>query len=297
MFLPPPPMRRVADLCKAALAVSLLSAASPAAAQFVFYEEREEAEQTPTAPQMALMGTIPIYWGEAAGIDEMLSGAAEPHWARQVLERDFTLAPLDYLDAEALAGHDYLLLAQPRGLTGEENVALDAWVRAGGNLLLFADPLITAESRFPLGDRRRPQDTVLLSPILTRWGLDLQFDGAQDTDLQMREFAGFPLPVQMAGRLAPLMPGAACTLEAEGVVAWCRIGSGHALIVADAAVIDLAGPYEGAEAAFIRLLAHSMGNLGEEPADIDPIRVRSPGHGHYHNSPASEDTDQREPQR
>ena len=293
MFLPPPPMRRFADFLTAALAVSLLCAASPAAAQFVFYEEREEAEETPTAPQMALMGTIPIYWGEAAGIDEMLSGAAEQHWARQVLERDFTLAPLDYLDAEALAGHDYLLLAQPRGLTGEENVALDAWVRAGGNLLLFADPLITAESRFPLGDRRRPQDTILLSPILARWGLDLQFDAAQSPDLQMREFAGFPLPVQMSGRFAPLMADAPCTLEAEGVVAWCRIGSGYALIVADAAVIDLAGPYEGAEAALIRLLAHSMGISREEPADIDPIHVRSSGHDHNHGStaPAADDSD------
>jgi hypothetical protein len=127
------------------------------------------------------------------------------HWARPVLEQRFRLVPLDYLSADALAPHDTLLLAQPRALSAEENVALDGWVRGGGSLLLFADPMMTGESRFNLGDRRRPQDVALLSPILTHWDLELVFDDSQAAGLRFLGGNGPQLPVNLAG------PGAART--------------------------------------------------------------------------------------
>lgn len=62
-----------------------------------------------------------------------------------------------------------------------ENVALDDWVRAGGARALFADPLLTFNSRFSIGDRRRPQDVATLSPILTRSArLERDEDAAPD---------------------------------------------------------------------------------------------------------------------
>lgn len=128
-------------------------------------------------------------------------------------------------------------MAQPRPLAPQENVALDRWVRGGGHLLLFADPMSTWESRFGLGDRRRPLDTVLLSPILAHWGLALRFDPGQSGEL--RENTGTGLPVRLAGALVAL-PGAApaCRIEAAGLVAACRIGKGRALIVADCAGLE-----------------------------------------------------------
>lgn len=195
---------------------------------------------------LGLMGTLPIYWGEAAGMEELISGNAEPHWARATLEQDYELVPLD-----TLAGPDGLtassapgrvMLAQPRPLSGAENVALDNWVRGGGHLLLFADPMLTGHSRFPIGDRRRPQDVILLSPILSRWGLDLQFDAQQDEGGRVVQFGEAALPVRLAGRFrnagTSLDAPANCTLEASGLVADCIIGSGRALIVADAAVLE-----------------------------------------------------------
>ena len=107
-------------------------------------------------PELGLMGTIPLYWGEEAAFGAALSGNATPHWARAQLEAHYTLRPLDTLSADSLGGVEYLILAQPRAHAAAENVALDAWVFAVGRLLLFADPLLTAESRFPLGDRLRP---------------------------------------------------------------------------------------------------------------------------------------------
>lgn len=152
-----------------------------------------------------------------------------------MLEDGHRLVALDtLLHLEALAD---LVIAQPRPLEPAENVALDSWVRGGGHVLLFADPLLTSESRFALGDPRRPADTVLLGPILAHWGLALR---------EGRESAGTPFPVAAPGELSLLGDGPRdCRIEQNGLIAQCRIGKGSALIVADAALLEVA---EGAEA-------------------------------------------------
>ena len=214
----------------------------------------------PLAPELALMGTIPIYWGEAHSLDDLLSVDTHGHWARAVIERQFHLRPLDYLSAEALAGRERLLLAQPRGFAPEENVALDAWLRAGGRLLLFADPYMTGESHFALGDRRRPQDVALLSPILAHWGLELTYDSLQPDRVQARDFAGTALPVRLAGRFELTGEAPDCRVFAEGLLADCTFGAGRAVIVADAAMLDLVDPAAGSQAALEYLLGHVFGD-------------------------------------
>jgi len=143
------------------------------------------ADEAPAAdpaelPELGIMGTIPIYWGESAGFGDVLAGKGTPHWAKAQLEAHYRLLPLDMLSPDSLDGLDFLLLAQPRALSPAENVALDDWVRAGGRLLLFADPLMTGGSSFPIGDRRRPQDVALISPILDHWGLSMAFDDERE---------------------------------------------------------------------------------------------------------------------
>jgi len=225
------------------------------------------ATDPPAERDLALMGTIPIYWGEADGFSDLLAGEAHGHWARGVIEQDYRLRPLDYLSAEALAGYRRLLLAQPRGLSAEENVALDAWVRGGGRLLLFADPMMTGHSDFALGDRRRPQDVALLSPILAHWGLELHFDAAQAAGRRIGEIlppdaeaqAPAGVSVDLPGRLAPLDEGGNCTLLGEGLAAECRLGGGVALIVADAALLDIEPADEDAMPALLGLMRRIYG--------------------------------------
>lgn len=221
---------------------------------------------------LALMGTIPIYWGEGDdAFAAQITGALEPHWARAVLEEEFALRPLDYLNPDALAGHSFLLMAQPRGLTGEENVALDAWVRGGGRLLLLADPAMTGHSHYGIGDRRRPQDTALLSPILSHWGLELLFDADQAPGLQLREYAGehagegdpIAIPVNLPGRFAQNDSQADCGLYAAQILAFCRIGTGYATILSDAAVLDHDGPWLGSPEALRHLHDMAFGRLRE----------------------------------
>lgn len=191
--------------------------------------------------ELGLFTTLPIYWAETLDITEALDSDKEPHWVRSALEEEYRLLPLDTLaGGEALGSMDYLLLAQPRALSPEENVALDDWVRGGGRVLLFADPFLTEESRFHIGDRRRPQDVVLLSPILRRWGLELQFDAEQPDGEHAVPFEGADLPVNLAGTLVQVQSSAPsdCSILAQGLVARCSIGAGEATIVADAALLD-----------------------------------------------------------
>jgi len=212
-------------------------------------------------PTLGLMGTIPLYWGEAKGLGEILDGNAESHWARAQLEENYRLHPLPALTEEQLAPLKLLLLAQPRALSAAENVALDGWVRGGGRLLLFADPLLTGESRFAIGDRRRPQDVILLSPILRRWGLELQFEEDQPAGLISREIAGQAVPVNLPGHFAPPVQDG-CALEASGLLANCAVGAGRVLVLADAALLDLHHPAPEAAPALEMLVKRAL-SVGE----------------------------------
>lgn len=186
--------------------------------------------------RIGLFTSLPILWKEATALNELVDENDEPHWARVVLEERGTVVPLDTL--LHLADVDMLVIAQPRPLAPDENVALDAWLRNGGELLLFADPMLTEDSAFSLGDRRRPQDVVLISPILARWGLTLRFDDGQA--LGERENAGEHLPVNLPGVFTLATGGhdAACTIGQDGLVARCRVGKGRAVLVADAALLE-----------------------------------------------------------
>lgn len=207
---------------------------------------------------LGLFTSLPILWTEQADIRGMLSEQAAPHWARAVIERHGRVRALDTLID--IRGLDRLVIAQPRPLSPEENVALDDWVRKGGRLLLLADPMLTQESAFSLGDRRRPQDVVLLSPILGRWGLELRFDDAQPAG--ERESAGEAIPVNLPGEMALRKGGldSRCAIGPDGLVARCTVGKGHVTVVADAAVLepeDAAGRKAAAlEALLGEALAH-----------------------------------------
>ena len=195
-------------------------------------------------PEFLLFTSLPIYWSEAPDLATTLHENAPPHWARVALQKMGSLVPVDALESETLGAPRRLLMIQPRPLAPAENVALDAWIGQGGRLLLFADPRLTAESAFGLGDRRRPQDIVLLSPILARWGLALEFDQDQAAGERAVALDGqVRIPTNLAGRFALVRGGrndARCALQNDALVAECAIGAGRLVAVADAALFESA---------------------------------------------------------
>ena len=198
------------------------------------------APESIAGAETGLFTTLPIYWGEGGDIASVLNGQVEEGWVRKALEENSVIVPLDTLEPDALEGVDKVILAQPRPLAPSENVAFDSWIREGGHALIFADPMLTQHSDHPLGDPRRPHDMVVISPILSRWGLDLLFDEGQPTGERLILSEGTNLPVELSGHFE-LMDEAGyadCDLSANGLVADCTIGKGKALLIADASLLD-----------------------------------------------------------
>lgn len=196
----------------------------------------QAGERTPRAPLVLLTG-LPIIWGEG-DINATLSGARRPAAAYLWLDRRYALSVIDRLEPAALKGQRMMLLAQPPALAPEELVALDAWVRAGGRVLILADPSLRWPSIYPFGDPRAPPAITLLDPLLDHWGLriDLREPGDHPEPIAV--------PLEGGGEGAPgltvLAPGRfvtadqSCAIEAEGLIARCSIGKGSALLIADA---------------------------------------------------------------
>lgn len=189
----------------------------------------------PAEPERAvgLFSSLPILWGEGDDLGDLLKSDRPAHRVRTALEAIGPVRPLDTLER---LGPDLkrLVIAQPRPLSPAENVALDNWVRGGGQLLLLADPILTEHSVHAVGDPRRPQDVALLSPILTRWGLELTFDETQPAVLRSVAAHGPAIPVALAGAWRTSNPQ--CRLEADALLAICRIGQGKVVALADAEV-------------------------------------------------------------
>lgn len=199
---------------------------------------------TAPARTIGLFTSLPILWDDAAEIGELLASGAPPHWARQVLEQNGALRPIDALAhgapgaASPLAGVNVLVMAQPRPLSPQENVALDDWVRAGGRVLLFADPLLTEDSAFALGDKRRPQDVIMMSPILARWGLRLTYDDDQPAGLRAVRLPVGETPVDSAGGFVAESPAGGCRIDPQAILAECAVGAGRVVAMADVALLE-----------------------------------------------------------
>lgn len=245
------PLRRASSasaLTSALLSALALAACNPSPGN-------ETVEVTPAPAAIALFSSLPIAQPEGATIADLLSRDAPSHWAVGVLAERGKWRAVDWLGKrddgwQALAGTDLLIMAQPRPLAPEENVALDEFVRTGGTVLLFADPELTQESAYPLGDRRRPTSGVLLSPILSRWGIELERDG---TDLASGVmWNGVSLPLARAGRFRLVEDAeefaGVCETQADARLVACAIGEGHLLAFADAALLEP----DGGETAQIR---------------------------------------------
>jgi hypothetical protein len=210
--------------------------------------------------RLGLFTSLPILWAETGSVAGQLNAEHPPHWARAALADRSRITALDSLvdgaGRSSLKGLPLIVMAQPRPLSPAENVALDDWVRGGGRLLLLADPALTAHSGFGLGDKRRPQAVVLLSPILTRWGLRLEMDDSQPFGERQVDLLGGQTLVNLPGQLALSGGDQTCRILAKGLAARCRIGRGHVLVIADAALLEEGDPMqvEARRAALERLL-------------------------------------------
>lgn len=211
-----------------------------------------------TAPQdratLGIMTSLPIYWPEGVEFTDALDDARIPP-VRRELERRYRLTPLDTLSPEAadqagpLAEMERLMIVQPRGLSAADNVALDQWVRGGGRLLYVLDPMLAGQYSFPVSDPRHPTAVGLIPPVITRWGLTMEFDQLQPMAMRRASYGKGDLPVLMYGKVQLREDAAGesaeardargdCQLLGSGIAAQCTLGEGRVTLIADAALFE-----------------------------------------------------------
>ena len=194
---------------------ALVLAAGGAVALTIADRPEEYPARPPTEqPRLALLTSLPIMFGESFGLD---SGGS-PALTR--LEQRYDVVPIGVADAASLRGKKLLLMAHPRAQPAEALVELDQWVREGGRVLLLADPMLSWDSKRPLGDRLRPPLGFADTGLLAHWGVELSADGSRD----------LPVETTSPGTLTSRR----CALADGGFIARCAIGKGQATIIADA---------------------------------------------------------------
>lgn len=220
---------------------------------------RAEADR----PTLLLLTSLPLVFSESFTLD-----AGSP--ALTALERRYRVEPISVADAASLKGRKLLLMAHPLAQPAEALVELDAWVRAGGRLVLLADPKLDWPSRRPLGDRLRPPPGFADTGLLGHWGLKLY--APENLGPVERKVDGRTVQFSSPGIL-----GSACGLRRDGLLARCDIGRGKATVIADADFIRA----DSADSGNLQFLLAELGRIERR----DSRRVGLP-HGYPQGSSA-----------
>ncbi len=176
--------------------------------------------------KLLLLTSLPLVFGEQFSLE------AKGSPVLAALRQRYDVVPISVSSTHELAKGDLLLMAHPLSQTPENLVALDAWVRRGGRVLLLADPMLEWPSERPLGDPLRPPAMFMDTGLLKHWGLRL--DAPDQRGPQTREMAGVEVLTSSPGALA-----GKCDISADRLVAHCTIGTGRAAVVADADILDV----------------------------------------------------------
>jgi hypothetical protein len=177
-------------------------------------------------PTLLLLTSLPLIFNE----DFALTGSGSP--ALKKLRTQYEVLPISVADGAELAKGELLLMAQPPAQTAENLVVLDEWVRRGGHLLLFADPMLEWPSKLPIGDAQRPAPMFMDTGLLAHWGLRL--DAPDRRGPAIRKLGGFDVVTESPGSLSGL-----CAISKDRLVARCLIGAGGTTIVADADLLNV----------------------------------------------------------
>ena len=206
--------------------VGIIAVAVIAAAGFALSRSHEKLQGAEgSKPTLLLLTSLPLVFGE----DFSIEGGGSP--ALKALQDRYRVIPISVTDERDLGKGRLLLMAHPLAQPAEDLVALDKWVRAGGRVLLLADPMLEWPSKKPLGDPLRPPPMFSDTGLLQHWGLRLETP--KQRGAATRELGGHRVltvsPGELSGR---------CEISPDRLVAYCSIGKGRATIVADA---DLLG--------------------------------------------------------
>lgn len=202
----------------------------------LYFSMTKGSDEDSRRPVLMVMSSIPLQWGEAT-MAQVAKGEAQPSQLFEALAEENRPILIDDFQKLGSQGATPLLMIQPRALAPRELVQLDDWVRGGGTAIIFADPALDWPSDYPLGDQRRPLFTSLLNPLFRHWGVELALPVADDDNADAATNAGeYALATKSRGILVVAKNpkvAARCSIRRDEFIAYCAVGKGRALIVAD----------------------------------------------------------------
>lgn len=228
---------------------ALLTLVVLTAAAFAFNRSHLSQEvASEDRPKLLLLTSLPLVFGEEFSLES--GGSA----TLRALQSRYHVVPISVTSQAELAKGNLLLMAHPPAQTAENLVLLDQWVRRGGRVLLFADPMLDWPSKRRLGDPLRPSPIFMDTGLLTHWGVRL--DAPDDRSPQVRRLGGYEVLTASPGALS-----GKCAISSDRLVAHCSIGKGRATIVADADLLNIPALGSGA--------SHNLDGVLEELASLD----------------------------
>jgi hypothetical protein len=244
-------------MIRARVRALLVAGAVLAVALLVFAMEFQGSSPKPLSsrppeqrPELLLLTSLPLVFGESFSLRQ--SGSP----ALKALESRYKVEPISVSDPPELAKAKLLLMAHPPAQPAEDLVALDDWVRAGGRVLLLADPRLEWPSERPLGDSLRPPAMFMDTGLLAHWGLRL--DAPDRPGPSRGKLGGYEILTVSPGQLF-----GTCDISPDRLVARCKLGKGRATVVADADFLD--AERLGPDA------AHNFDGLLKELADLEHV--------------------------
>jgi ABC-type uncharacterized transport system len=211
------------QILAAAIALLSLSACAP-------LPQRKGSEE------LHVLTSLPLFWGEG-DVGDILGNRSGKARILSALETQRRVIPLETAERASLASVRILMIAQPRRLAPAELVELDVWLRNGGRLLVFTDPLLDWPSELPLGDVRRAPPVGLLDPLLAHWGLELGDADMAAPSIQFGEIGQQRVVTAHAGTWSEA--GHRCKVE-SALLAVCHVRHGVAFLVADVDLLNAA---------------------------------------------------------
>jgi hypothetical protein len=207
-----------------------------AAIGVLFYSRHGNSQIAPASrppaarPPLMLLTTLPLVFPDHFALN------APPEPALKALQSRYRIVPISVADAADLDHRQLLLMAQPQAQPAEALVDLDNWVRAGGHVLLLADPALEWPSERPLGSLLRPPFAFADTGLLAHW--DLRLEAPDHLGPAERDVDGRTVHTESPGNLATT--GRGCIVSGGGFIARCNIGKGRATIIADADFLNIA---------------------------------------------------------
>lgn len=225
-------------------------------------------------PRIQLMTSLPLVWGEGASMESILSGGSEPAPIYRYWQSLYDITAVDSLENLVREDPDIVILAQPRAMDPADLTDLDAWVRAGGAVIILTDPELVWPTELPLGDPRRPLASGFLSPLLGHWGMELVAVAENSAAVVNLRVGKYSFAARGIGKLEPMasamISDVRCNIREAGLLAQCSIGQGQASIVADADFLNAAlwpevarrSPQKSGAARFIDQLVRDQMDAG-----------------------------------